>query len=212
MNIAKKHSPTIVNILKKEIESIIRSKLITLYFDFRLKDISIDVERSKSAQHGDYCTNVAITLIKDPEVRMLFASSVAELLPFKIVKIAEVAPNGFINMFINEQCLDNAVKEVLKQKNKFGQFKKTSNFYNIEFVSANPTGLLHIGHARNAAIGDVLSRVCQCYGISINKEYYINDAGNQIDKLGLSLLIRYKQKLGKHDELPEDSYHGQEIT
>jgi arginyl-tRNA synthetase len=117
------------------------------------------VEKSKSVQFGDYCSNVAMTLFPDREKRLLFAKTVASLLPFKIIELVEISENGFINMFVNKDFLCKTVHEILRDGNKYGQFKKKKDFYNIEFVSANPTGLLHIGHARNAAIGDVLSRV-----------------------------------------------------
>ena len=159
MNIAKKGSPTIINVLKQKITSIIQSRLVTMNFDFYVTKVNVEVERSKSPEYGDYCTNIAITLMKNHDQRIAFASYIAKLLPFRLVKLAEIAPNGFINLFINEKCLSDSIKEVLKQKNDFGNFKKKPDFYNIEFVSANPTGLLHIGHARNAAIGDVLTNI-----------------------------------------------------
>lgn len=212
MLVQKRDCQTIINTLKYVLTKIITSKVITYNFDYDHLNLNVEIERSKSSQFGDYCSNVAITLFKDPEKRKLFAKMVAKLIPKSLVILTEISPNGFINMFINEKYLLKTVKQVLNDGSKYGQFKKRKDFYNLEFVSANPTGLLHIGHARNAAIGDSLTRIWKCYGISVNKEYYINDGGNQIDKLGLSLLIRYKQKLNKKANMPEDAYHGQEIN
>jgi arginyl-tRNA synthetase len=150
---------TIIDVLKSELIKIITSKSIAYNFVIDYSNLNIEVERSKLPEHGDYFTNVAITLFPNKEKRILFAQSVASLLPLKIVEMYEIMPNGFINMYINKKYLFSLVKEILIQKNKYGQFPKKREFYDFEFVSANPTGLLHIGHARNAAIGDSLNNV-----------------------------------------------------
>jgi arginyl-tRNA synthetase len=207
-----KQHQTIISVLKSELLKIISSKIIEFNFNFNSAKTNIEVERSKSSNHGDYCSNIAIMLFSNLEQRIMFAKMVSNLLPFSIVEFSEISSNGFINMFINKKFLFKILNIVLTEKDKYGEFGiKRKEFYNIEFVSANPTGLLHIGHARNAAIGDVLSNIWKMYGITVNKEYYINDGGNQINNLGVSLLVRYKQCLGVQAEMPLDAYHGQEI-
>jgi arginyl-tRNA synthetase len=136
---------------------------------------------------------------------------VADALPKKIFSKVEVVKPGLINMTLAHKYKTKIIDEILKEADKYGNFKNKKLFYNIEFISANPTGLLHIGHARNGAIGDSLARIWKAYGIDVNREYYINDGGGQINRLGMSTLVRYKQALGQNVELPEDSYHGEEI-
>ena len=128
-----------------------------------------------------------------------------------LVSNIKIAGPGFLNFDIHNKYKKHFIDLTLKEKQNIGQFKEKSLFYNIEFVSANPTGLLHIGHARNAALGKTLANLWNKYGIKVEKEYYINDAGNQINILAVSAFIRYLQLFNVSVELPEDSYHGSEI-
>lgn len=126
----------------------------------------------------------------------------------------DIAGPGFINAFLTTQALQQLGQELHEQKQIFFKLAKSvpKKNYNIEFVSANPTGPLHLGHGRGGIIGDVLGNVLKFLGHSVNQEFYINDAGNQINKLGMSFNIRIQQKLGKSVELPEDAYHGEYLT
>ncbi|MDR0674968.1 MAG: arginine--tRNA ligase, partial [Mycoplasmataceae bacterium] len=207
-----KRYETVIELIKKEILTVI-SKQNELINDFgvQLAKVKVQVELTKNPILGDFSTNVMMSLGLSQENVMKFAQKIADALPKCYFEKINVATPGFLNIFLAKDLNSQLLKQILKEQNDFGQFKRKKIFYNIEFISANPTGLLHIGHARNAAIGDSLSRIWQTYGIDINREYYINDGGNQIEKLGMSVLVRYKQALGLKDELPEDSYHGLEI-
>ncbi len=207
-----KQNNTVFNFLKKQI---IKALKTTIKIDeFSNVDIStskIEVDRIKNIKFGDYCTTIALmTNIKKDRV-MSFAQAIAAQINKKYFQRISVVQPGFINFTISNQIFHNILFEIIDKNINFGISKKNKIKYNIEFISANPTGLLHIGHARNAVIGDVLARIWEANGIDVTREYYINDAGNQIEKLGMSLLIRYKQLFGYNDQLPEDSYHGNEI-
>ena len=175
------------------------------------KAIKVTVEKSRNAKFGDYSCNCALTAGLEHSKAMEFATVVVKHLSPKYFKKAEVVNPGFINLFVKDEMLTDIIVEINKAKEEYGKLKRTGKCYNIEFISANPTGLLHIGHARNAAIGDTLARIWQEVGIDVTREYYINDAGNQIEKLALSVLIRYINLYGRNIPLPEDSYHGAEI-
>lgn len=124
----------------------------------------------------------------------------------------EIAGPGFINMFMKKDALTSIIKEVLAEKDDYGKSDAGKGIkYNVEFVSANPTGDLHLGHAKGAAVGDSICRIMSAAGYDVTREYYINDAGNQIYNLALSLYARYREAFGLDFELPEDGYHGQDI-
>lgn len=124
----------------------------------------------------------------------------------------EIAGPGFINLFLKKDAMTSILKEVLEEQDHYGESDFGQGIkYNIEFVSANPTGDLHLGHAKGAAVGDSICRIMSAAGYDVTKEYYINDAGNQITNLALSLYARYLQALGQDKELPEDGYYGKDI-
>ena len=179
---------------------------------FTLKD-KFAVEKTKNIQFGNFSSNVAmLAKIKDKTVM-----EIGELIK-KFIKHEqryfskiEIIKPGFINFFLNEKTIKKILNKIDKKKDLYGQFKYKHVHYNIEFVSANPTGLIHIGHLRNGIYGDCLTKIWKKYGIDVDKEYYVNDGGNQIKKLGLSVLIRYLNMFGKKYEIPDDGYHGDEI-
>ena len=178
------------------------------------KSIKVNVEKSRNPKFGDYSCNCALTAGLEQSVALKFATVIAKNLNPKYFKETNVAKPGFINMFVKDKLLYDVIKNIVKLNENYGHIKlkrKHKLNYNIEFISANPTGLLHIGHARNAAIGDTLARIWQEVGINVTREYYINDSGNQIEKLALSVLIRYINLFGRDVPLPQDSYHGAEI-
>ena len=145
---------------------------------------------------------------------MEYANEIASILFLgnkKYFSEVKVIKPGFINFKLTNFLLQQVLIDIINEIDNFGIAKKTKLNYEIEFVSANPTGLLHIGHARNAAIGDTLARIWEANGIHVTREYYINDAGNQMEMLAMSVLVRYKQLFGQDVKLPEDSYHGEEI-
>jgi arginyl-tRNA synthetase len=155
-----KHSETIIEIIKKEILTAISKQNELLNdFDVQLSNIKVQVELAKNVNFGDFSTNVMMSLGLSSEEVIKFAQKVADTLPKQIFAKATVAKPGFINMVLTAKYNSEFLNLILKQNNDFGKFKSKKLLYNIEFVSANPTGLLHIGHARNAAIGDSLARI-----------------------------------------------------
>ena len=121
----------------------------------------------------------------------------------------EIAGPGFINFYMNNEYLTDLIPLILDQDQEYGQSDAgNGERVNVEFVSANPTGDLHLGHARGAAVGDSLCNVLEKAGYKVTREYYINDAGNQIHNLAISVEARYFQALGQDKAMPEDGYHG----
>lgn len=182
-----------------------------------LKDISwsLNTEINKE-QFGDISTNVALVVSKKlGQNPREFATKIIDKLQenksiANYVDRFEIAGPGFINIFLSNTALTELAKELFAKKEEF--FKSQSNNpkkINIEFISANPTGPLHFGHGRGGIIGDVLGNILEFQNNNVTKEFYINDAGNQITKLGESLKIRFLQELGQQDEMPEGYYQGQ---
>ncbi len=173
----------------------------------------IVVEKPKDETLGDFSTNVAMTLArserKNPKV---IAESVARYLENGELSQAEIAGPGFINIKMSQEFFLERLRNAVSQgedfgKSDFGQGTKVL----IEFVSANPTGPLHVGHGRGAAVGDALARILKKAGYDLSAEYYINDVGNQMNFLGRSTWLRYKELLGEAIEFPEDHYRGEYI-
>lgn len=178
-----------------------------------IKDTSIEIEQPKQKENGDYSSNIALKLTKvlgkNP---MDIAKDIVNGINEEFITKIEIKAPGFINFFLKKDYLVENIRKVLMEKEKYG----SSNIgkgkkINIEFVSANPTGILHLGNARGGAYGDSLARILRFSGFDVTEEYYINDAGNQIDKLGESLKSRYFEICGKNYPIPEDGYHGKEI-
>lgn len=175
-------------------------------------NIKVIVEQNNNIEFGDFSTKFAMSLGLPGEKCFEYAADLATTFTNKkYFKQVTATKPGFINFKLSDHLLQQILFDIVKKSDKFGISNKTNLKYNIEFVSANPTGLLHIGHARNAAIGDTLARIWEANGIRVDREYYINNAGNQMELLAVSVLIRYKQLFGEKVELPEDSYHGDEI-
>ncbi|MCI6155740.1 MAG: arginine--tRNA ligase [Erysipelotrichaceae bacterium] len=180
-------------------------------------DIELDkiiIERSKDKTHGDYATTVAMqmakTLHKSPRD---IASLIVEKLHCDIVDKIEIAGPGFINFFMKADSLSQIIKVIIDKGDKYGESQtENKDKINVEFVSANPTGDLHLGHARGAAIGDCICRLYEKAGYDVTREYYVNDAGNQINNLAKSLRVRYHEALGDFSlEFPEDGYHSDDL-
>ena len=181
-------------------------------------DLDFAVEIPADRSHGDFATNIAMVSAK---VFRLPPKKIAEIiisnlnLENTMFKKVEVAGPGFINFFLSNLFYISVLRDIENLgsnygRSNFGKGKKVM----VEFVSANPTGPMHMGNARGGAIGDCLSAVLDAAGYDVYKEFYINDAGNQIEKFAISLDIRYQQ-IYKGEEsviLPEDSYHGEDIT
>lgn len=177
-------------------------------------DIEIPAERD----HGDLSANVALMSAKKFKMP---PRKIAEIilnnlkLDNNLILKSEIAGPGFINFFLNAKFFENTLKEIIKHGKDYGasDFGKGKRIM-VEFVSANPTGPMHMGNARLGALGDCLASILDKVGYYVYKEFYVNDAGNQIEKFGLSLDVRYRQICNGKDsvEMPEECYQGQDIT
>jgi arginyl-tRNA synthetase len=173
------------------------------------------LETPKDKSHGDYSTNMAMQLarIAKKAPRQIADEIVSSFDKGKAsIEKIEIAGPGFINFYMDNHYLTELIPTVLEAGDTYGE-TNTGNGEKIqvEFVSANPTGDLHLGHARGAAVGDSLCNILKKAGYDVSREYYINDAGNQINNLALSVEARYFQALGIEKEMPEDGYHGEDI-
>lgn len=178
--------------------------------------LNIHLETPKDKSNGDYATNIAMQLTKlAKKPPRAIAESILENLDTAgtdIEKI-DIAGPGFMNITVRKDFLTNVVKAVLEQGEQYGRSNAgQGEKVQVEFVSANPTGDLHLGHARGASVGDSLCNVLDAAGYAVSREYYINDAGNQVNNLAYSLEARYRQALGQDAEMPEDGYYGQDIV
>ncbi len=173
----------------------------------------VGFERPKQAAHGDWSTNVALALAKQrrENPRQLAEAIVAgmELDP-DLVEKTEIAGPGFINFRLSQRWLYRELAGLLALGPRYGRSDiGNGKRVQVEFVSVNPTGPLHVGHGRGAFVGDAIARLLQCTGHDVQKEYYVNDAGNQIDKLGRSVLARLNEIWGRPFEFPEGGYQGE---
>lgn len=179
----------------------------------QLPEIILEVPKEKT--HGDFATNIAmqLTRIAKQNPRQIAEQIIANLQKDKAnIAEAEIAGPGFINFKMNKVYLYPVIADVLKQGERYGSRNVGQGLkVQVEFVSANPTGSLHLGHARGAAVGDVLCNVLDLAGYDVSREYYINDAGNQVVNLAKSIEARYLQALGQDAEMPEDGYFGEDI-
>lgn len=173
----------------------------------------IIIEIPKTPINGNYSTNIALALASElKKSSREIANAIKMNFSSNIISKVEVAGPGFINFFINKECLYDVLNEILDKKKNYGKSNIGQNKkINIEYVSVNPTGIMHVGHGRGAAYGDNLSRILSFTGYDVTREYFINDAGNQMNNLGISIKERYKELLGFPFDLPEDGYHGKEI-
>lgn len=205
MNIINQVKETLIEEIKA---SIIKSELVETVPE-------IKIETPKDPANGDYSSNIAMVLTKlaRKNPREIANQIVENLDTNKAnVKKVDIAGPGFINFYLDQQYLTEIIKTALTKGETFGQTEERKNeSIIVEYVSANPTGDLHIGHARNAAVGDTLSNVLSSAGYDVTREYYINDAGKQIENLAHSIEARYNQALGLDAELPEDGYYGKDI-
>ncbi|HDN60058.1 MAG TPA: arginine--tRNA ligase, partial [Candidatus Marinimicrobia bacterium] len=180
-----------------------------------IDSVDIRVERPKNPEHGNFSTNLPLLLSKrlkkaPLEIAQEIVSSIDILPPF--LSKVEVQPPGFINFFLSPKELRNILKEALEKGEDFGKTNiGKSKKALVEFVSANPTGPLTVGHGRQAVLGDSIARILEFHGYDVEREYYYNDAGRQMRILGYSTYVRYRQILGYNELMPEDYYQGEYI-
>jgi arginyl-tRNA synthetase len=173
-----------------------------------------ELQRPRQKEFGDFTTNVAMVAASEAgaDPRRTAIAIVEALPPAPFLAKAEVAGPGFINLWATDDWLHDVLRRIVRESDRYGGGEPTGRRIQVEFVSANPTGPLTIGHARNAAIGDALARLLAFVGHDVEREYYFNDAGGQMDRFGASVEARYLQLLGRDAEIPEDGYHGDYIT
>jgi arginyl-tRNA synthetase len=176
----------------------------------------IVLERPRNPDHGDWATNVAMTLARVlRRAPRQIAEEIAERIDAGALGIdaIEVAGPGFINFRLAQGAVTGALPDILERDADYGRSENgAGEAVNIEFVSANPTGPLHIGHGRQAALGDAIAELLAWTGWKVHREYYYNDAGAQIDRLARSVWIRYQQHFGRDVVLPDDAYHGEYVS
>ncbi|MCM3602060.1 arginine--tRNA ligase [Robertmurraya korlensis] len=197
--------------LKEEIRAaVIKAELAT---EEQLPDVILETPKDKA--NGDYSTNMAMQLarVAKKAPRAIADALVASFDQSKAsIEKIDIAGPGFINFYMNNNYLTDLIPTILTAGEKYGETTVgNGQKIQVEFVSANPTGDLHLGHARGAAVGDSLCNVLAKAGYDVSREYYINDAGNQINNLALSVEARYFQALGMEKDMPADGYHGEDI-
>ena len=197
-----------LNNLKDELNNIIKEMGVE-------EEIDIFFEVPKDTTFGDYSTNVAMRLAKPlRKAPFMIANEIINKLDKEKNHLSkvEVAGAGFINFFIDLKFLSQIIFDINNKQENYGNLNiGEGKRINVEYVSANPTGYLHIGHCRGAAYGDSLSRILNKAGYDVSREFYVNDAGNQIKNLGHSIFERYKELYGLECNLGEDGYYGKEI-
>ena len=177
---------------------------------------AFNIEKPANSTNGDFSSNIALAGAKAfKKAPRMIAQSIADNIDLEgtLFEKVEIAGPGFLNFYLSQRCYSEIVKDVITRgedygASNFGKGKKVL----VEFVSANPTGPMHIGNARGGAIGDCLAAVLEKAGYNVSREFYVNDAGNQIEKFATSLEVRYLQLYKDGIEMPEDAYKGADIT
>jgi arginyl-tRNA synthetase len=203
--------------LKAELERLIAQAIATLVGSVLPEAIdpsAISVERTRDASHGDYACNIALRLARSARKppREIAAAIVAALPASELVARAEVAGAGFINLYLAQSAHSAVLAQVLTRADRYGESNAGGGAkVLLEFVSANPTGPLHVGHGRQAAYGATLANLLRAVGFDVTREYYINDAGRQMDILALSTWLRYLERCGESIEFPSNGYRGEYV-
>ena len=191
------------------------SKAAKQAFDLDFNEDQVIIEIPKDKSHGDYACNSAMQLTRllhrNPREIAQELMAHFDMEEAGVASYAIAGP-GFINFTMRNDSLTNVISKVLDEKDHYGKNDSGAHMrVNLEYVSANPTGNLHLGHARGAAWGDSVARLMKASGYDVTREYYVNDAGNQIINLGMSLQARYREYLGLPFDLPQDGYHGEDV-
>lgn len=181
-------------------------------FALELNPEEIQIEIPKRKEQGDFSSNLAMQLAKKLKNNpRAIAQALADKFQDPVVEKLEIAGPGFLNFILKADRYSQVVEEILTRGKEYGTGEPNGIRVNLEYVSANPTGSLHLGHARGAAWGDSISRIMKKAGYDVTREYYVNDAGNQIANLALSLQARYREALGLDWTIGEDGYLGKDI-
>jgi arginyl-tRNA synthetase len=203
--------------LKDHIEELLAQSVLHLQRDRILPrgcEVAPKVERARSAEHGDFASNLAMVLAREAKKppRELAQDIIDRLPQSRQVEKVELAGPGFINFFIDRLALSGVVRDILRKDRRYGHVpSRVENSVTVEFVSANPTGPLHVGHGRGAAYGASLASILQAAGYAVQREYYVNDNGRQMDILALSVWLRYLELCGEQVRFPNNGYRGEYI-
>lgn len=199
--------------MKNKLKKILVEAIKKSYPNLADTGFAFNIESTEKIEHGDYATNAAMQIAKlvKNNPRTVAATIVSAIADEDIVKI-DIAGPGFINFHLSDIAFQKKLAEIIQSdealKSTYGGGKKVM----VEFVSANPTGPLHIGHGRGAAVGDSIANVMQAAGFDVHREYYVNDAGNQMNNLAASIYARYIELYGKEMAFPQDGYKGDYIV
>jgi arginyl-tRNA synthetase len=195
------------------VSEVIRSELARVATAMGAGDIPFVLEQPREAGHGDLATNLAMLVARARKVNpRKVAEEILGLLrlPEGLVSRVEIAGPGFLNFWLAQETLGDALHRIIAAGERFGRSEAGRGVrVNVEFVSANPTGPLHVGHGRGAALGDAIAALLEWTGHEVTREFYINDAGAQIDRLVASLWARVQQRRGRDEAIPEGGYHGE---
>lgn len=200
--------------MKKRLETLLHTAFATLTGDGVLPAdlaVALQVEHTRDAKHGDFASNLAMVAGKAARInpRQLAEKIIAALPADPAVTRVEIAGPGFINFFIDPQSQFDVVRRVHDLGAAFGlSGVGAGKTVQVEFVSANPTGPLHVGHGRGAAYGQVVAKLLAAVGFDVQREYYVNDAGRQMDILAASVWLRYLEECGEHVHFPYNGYRG----
>ncbi len=204
--------------MKQKLKKLIWDAVKTAYEDNALPSSEfpdVEIEEPKVEKHGDFSTNIAM---KMASIQKMSPRKISEIIidhisdPDNLLSGTDIAGPGFINFFINESSWHPVLRQIHEAGNEFGASDiGRGKRIQVEFVSSNPTGPLHVGHGRGASVGDSTANILSFCGYDVQKEYYINDSGRQIHTLGQSVLFRYREQLGEDVEFPEECYQGDYI-
>jgi arginyl-tRNA synthetase len=203
--------------MKKRLENLLQDAVAAMKTNGGLPadlDAAVVVERARDAQHGDFATNLAMTLAKPARSnpRQLAEQIIAALPSDPAVAKVEIAGPGFINFFIDPKARFHVIRDIHDAGPEFGRSKAGAGTkVQVEFVSANPTGPLHVGHGRGAAYGAVVANLLDAAGFDVHREYYVNDAGRQMDILAASVWLRYLEECGEVLVFPSNGYRGEYV-
>jgi len=203
--------------LKEHIEELLSQALLHLIRDGVLNaecDIVPQLERTRTPEHGEFASNIAMVLAKraGKPPRELAQAIIDKMPPSRQLNHAEIAGPGFINFYMNQVALTTVVKDILYHGDEYGHVSPDQEHeVTVEFVSANPTGPLHVGHGRGAAYGASLASILQAAGFMVQREYYVNDNGRQMDILAVSVWLRYLELCGEQLRFPDNGYRGDYI-
>jgi arginyl-tRNA synthetase len=203
--------------VKEHLEELLAQSLLHLQRDSVLPpgaDVAIQLERTRSPEHGEFASNMAMVLAKQAGVppRELAQAIIDRIPRSRQVARIEIAGPGFINFYLQRCALTGTIKDVMRQRERYGQLLRPGkNRVTVEFVSANPTGPLHVGHGRGAAYGASLAAILAAAGYEVQREYYVNDNGRQMDILAVCVWLRYLELCGEAIDFPENGYRGDYI-